>query len=89
MLWQRCSQGAMDGLYEDKGGGWSVKTSDKTRRQEEKGIIEDEMVGRHHQLNGHEFDQAPGDGKEQGSLVCCSPWGHKEVDMTKQLNKYM
>ena len=43
------------------------------------------MVGRHHQLNGHEFDQAPGDGNEQGSLVCYSPWGHKEVDMAEQL----
>ena len=44
------------------------------------------MVGWHHQLNGHEFEQAPGDGKGQGSLVCCSPWGCKESDMTSQLN---
>ena len=44
------------------------------------------MVGWHHQLNGHEFDQAPGDGQGQGSLVCCSPWGHKESDTTEQLN---
>ena len=35
-------------------------------------------------LNGHEFEQAPGDGKEQGSLMCCSPWGCKELDMTEQ-----
>ena len=41
---------------------------------EEKGMIEDEMVGWHHQLNGHEFQQAPGDGEEQGSLASCSPW---------------
>ena len=48
--------------------------------QEEKGMTEDEMVGWHHQLNGHEFGQTPGDGEGQGSLACGSPWGHKEVD---------
>ena len=40
-------------------------------------MTEDEMVGWHYQLNGHEFEQAPGDGDGQGSLACCSPWGHK------------
>ena len=55
-------------------------------REEEKRAAEDEMVGWHHQLNGHEFEQAPGDGEGQGSLVCCSPWGRKESDMSKQLN---
>ena len=44
------------------------------------------MVGWHHQLNGHEFEQTLGDGKGQGSLVCCSPWGHKELDTIEQLN---
>ena len=44
------------------------------------------MVGWHHWLNGHEFEQAPGDGKGQGNLVCCSPWGCKELDTTEQLN---
>ena len=44
------------------------------------------LVGWHHQLNGHEFEQAPGDGEGQWSLVCCSPWGHKESDTTEQLN---
>ena len=44
------------------------------------------MVGWHHQCNGHEFEQAPGVGDGQGGLVCCSPWGHKESDMTEQLN---
>ena len=43
----------------------------------------DEMVGWHHRLDGHEFEQAPGDGDGQGSLVCCSPWGRKELDMTE------
>ena len=58
----------------------------KTERQEEKGMTEDEMVGWHHQLNGHEFEQALGVGNGQGSLVCCSPWGRKESDTTEQLN---
>ena len=54
--------------------------------QEEKGTTKDEMVGWHHLLNGHEFEQTPGDGDGQGSLVCCSPWGRKELDMTEWLN---
>ena len=58
----------------------------KDWRQEEKGMTEDEMVGWHHWLNGHEFEQVPGDGKGQGGLMCCSPWGHKEWDMTEWLN---
>ena len=44
------------------------------------------MVGWHHQLNGHELEQALGDGEGQGSLARCSSWGHKVVDMTEQLN---
>ena len=50
--------------------------------REEKGTTEDEMVGWHHQLDGHEFEQTPGDGKGQGSLACCGSWGCKEWDMT-------
>ena len=49
-------------------------------------MTEDEMVGWHHRLNGHEFEQIPGVGEGQGSLGCCSPWGHKESDMTERLN---
>ena len=45
--------------------------------QEEKRAAEDEMVGWHHWLNGHEFEQAPGDSEGPGSLVCCNPWGHR------------
>ena len=45
--------------------------------REEKGVTEDEMVGWHHRLSGHEFEQTLGDSEGQGSLVCCSPWGHK------------
>ena len=48
--------------------------------RQEKGMTEDEMVGWHHWLNGHEFEQALGVGNGQGSLVCCSPWGGKELD---------
>ena len=44
------------------------------------------MVGWHHRLSGHEFEQAPGVGDGQGSLACCSPWGRKELDTTEQLN---
>ena len=51
------------------------------------GDDEDEMVGWHQQLNGHEFEQTLGDGEGQGSLVCCTPWGHKESNMTERLNK--
>ena len=58
----------------------------KDWRQEEKGTTEDEMVGWHHWLNGHEFESTLGVGDEQGGLVCCSPWGRKELDTTEQLN---
>ena len=61
----------------DAGKGWG---------QEDKGSTEDEMVGWHHQLDGHEFEQAPGVSDGQGSLVCCSPRGCKESDMTERLN---
>ena len=58
----------------------------KDRRQGEKEMTEDEMVGWHHWLNGYEFEQCPGDGEGQGRLVCCSPWGLKELDMAERLN---
>ena len=58
----------------------------KNWRHEEKGMTEDEMVGWHHWLDGHEFEQAPGDGDGQGSPACCSPRGCKQSDMTEQLN---
>ena len=54
--------------------------------QEEEGMTEDEMVGWHHWLDGREFEQTPGNGEGQGSLACCSPWGHKELDTTEWLN---
>ena len=49
-------------------------------------MTEEEMVGWHHQHDGHEFEQALGVGDGQGNLVCCSPWYHKDLDMTKELN---
>ena len=54
--------------------------------QKEKGTTEDGMVGWHHQLDGHEFEQTMGTDDGQGSLACCSLWGHKESDTTKWLN---
>ena len=66
ILWPPDVKSWLTGKDPDAGKDW---------RQKEKGTTEDEMVGWHHWLNGHEFEQAPGDGKGQGSLVCCSPWG--------------
>ena len=71
---------------------WRANSLEKTVfgkdwRQEEKVISsEDEIIGWHHGLNGHKSEQTPGDGEEQGSLVWCSPWALKELDMTKWLN---
>ena len=56
------------------------------RQEEEKGMTEDKMVGCHHQLERHEFEQASGVGNGQGSLACCCPWGQKKLEMTEQLN---
>ena len=64
---------------------WKGPDAGKDWRQEEEGMTEDEMVGWHHCFNGHEFEQAPGV-EGQGSLACCSPWGHKESAMIKRLN---
>ena len=77
ILWPPDAKSWLIGKDPDAGKDW---------RQEEKGTTEDEMVGWHHQLDGHEFEQALGDGEEQGSLAYCSPWGHKESEKTEQLN---
>ena len=77
-------------LWPTDGNNWLIrKDSDagKDWGQEEKGMTEDEMARWHHQLDGHEFENAPRVGDGQGSLVCCSPWGHKESDMTEWLNQ--
>ena len=66
---------------------WKDPDAAKDWRQKEKGTTEDEMVGWHHRLEGHEFEQAPVVGDGQGSLACCSPWGRKELDTTEQLNR--
>ena len=52
-------------------------------------MTEDEVVGWHHRLNGHEFKQAPGVGDRQGGLACCSPWGCKELNTAEQLTFYI
>ena len=71
ILWSLDAKNWLIGKEPDAGKGWG---------QEEKGTTEDEMIGWHHQLYGHEFEQALGDGQE--SLACCSSWGCKESDMT-------
>ena len=65
---------------------WEKTDARKNWGQEEKGTTEDEMVGWHHHLSGHEFEWTPGVGDGQGGLVCCNSWGHKESDMTERLN---
>ena len=65
---------------------WKDSDAGKDWRWEEKGMTEDEMVGWHHRLYWHEFEQSPGVGDGQGSLACCSPRGCKELDTTEQLN---
>ena len=77
ILWPPDAKSLPIGKDPDAGKDW---------RQEKKGATEDEMLGWHHQLNGHEFEQALRVGDGQGSLVCCSPWGFKELDMAEQLN---
>ena len=77
ILWPPDTKSWLIGKDTDAGKDW---------RQKEKRITEDELAGMHHQLNGHEFEQAPGDGERQGSLACYSPWGHKESDTTEWLN---
>ena len=69
IIWPPDMKNGVIGKVPDAGKDW---------RQEEKGTIEDEMVGWHHQLEGHEFEPAAGAGDGQGSLVCCSPQGHRE-----------
>ena len=77
ILWPPDAKNWLTGQDPDAGKDW---------RQEEKGTTEDETVGWHHWLYGHEFEQAVGVGDGQGSLTCCSLWGHKESDMTERLN---
>ena len=77
ILWPLDEKNWLIGKDPDAGKDW---------RQEEKGTTEDEMVGWHHRLNGHEFEQASGIGDGQGSLACCSPWGRKESDTTEWRN---
>ena len=61
----------------------------KDWRQKEKRASEDEIAGWHHQLNGHEFGQVPGDNEGQGGLACCSPWDHKESETTGRLKNWV
>ena len=73
ILWPPDAKSRLTGKDPDAGKDW---------RQKEKRAVEDEMVGWHHWLNGHESEQTPGDSEGQGSLACCSSWGCKESEMT-------
>ena len=77
ILWPPNTKNWLIGKDPDSGKDW---------RREEKRETEDEMVGWHHQLNGHEFEQASGFGNGQGNLAWCCPWDHKESDTTERLN---
>ena len=77
ILWPPDAKNGLTGKDPDAGKDW---------RQEEKGTTEDEVVGWHHRLNTHEFEQASGDGDGQRGPACCSPWGRNKSDMTEQLN---
>ena len=77
ILWPPDVKSRLTGKDSDIGKYWG---------QEEKRMTKDEMVGWHHWLNGHEYEQTPGDGEGQGRLACCIAWGCKELDMTEQLN---
>ena len=78
ILWPPDVKNWLTGKDPDAGKGWS---------QEEKGTTEDDMVGWHHRLDGHEFEQGLGVGDGQGSLACCSPWSHKKSDTAEWLNR--
>ena len=78
IYWSPDAKSQLIGKDSDAGKDWG---------QEEKGMTEDEMVGWHHWLDGHELEQAPGVGDGQGSLACYNPWGCKELDMTEWLNE--
>ena len=88
ILWPPDVKSQLTGKDTDAGSWLTGKDSDagKDWGQEEKGMAEDGMVGWHHWLDGHEYEQTPGDGEGQGSLACCIPWSCKELDMTEQLN---
>ena len=77
ILWPSDAKSGLTGKDPDVGKDWGRKR---------RGWQKVEMVGWHHQLNGHEFEQAPGVGDGQGNLACCSPWGRKKSDTTERLN---
>ena len=80
ILWPSVVKSWLIGKDPDAGKDWG---------QKEKGTTEDEMVGWHHRLNGHEFEKTVGGGEGPGSLVCCSPWDHRESDTNEWLNNKM
>ena len=84
ILWPPVEKSWLIGIDPERAHSSRVKDHGKEDwRQEEKGTIEDEMVGWHHWLNGYEFKQAPGDGEKQRSLACCILLSHKDWDVTE------
>ena len=77
ILWPPDVKSQLTGKDPDAGKDWG---------KEENGVTEDKMIGWYHWLNGHEFEQTPGDSEGQEGLACCRPWDHKELDMTVWLN---
>ena len=77
ILWPPDVKNQLIGKHSDAGKNWS---------QEEKGTTEEEIIGWHHRFNGYEIEQTLGDGEGQGSLTCCSSWGHEESDTAEWLN---
>ena len=88
VLWKDDAKAETPVLWPPHAKSWLGKDSDAGRDwgQEEKGTTEDEMAGWHHRLDGCESEWTPGIGDGQGGLACCDSWGHKESDMTEQLN---
>ena len=88
-IWRTDTEAKAPILWPLDGKSWLIRKNPdvgKNWGQEEKGTTEDKMVGWHHWLNGCEFEQTPGNGEGQGSLVCCSPWACKQLDTTDWLN---
>ena len=79
ILWPPDAKSWLTGKDPDAGKDWG---------QEEKRVTEDEMIGWHHWLNGHEFEQTPGNSEGQRNLACCSPWGHKESNTQLNNNNF-
>ena len=85
-IWRTDAEAEAPTLLPPDAKNWLIRKDPDAGKDWRQGMTEDDMVGWHHQLDGHEFEQALWVGDCQGSLACCSPWGRKESDTTGQLN---